>query len=340
MLNEEPVIDQITYNDQGVIGTRKWSLDQGDDLDGAVLMICESHWPGSPDMLPINVQVGAFWEGTVIHGSGQQTKLTIGPLPTYGKYGIVAHYQLHNLVNCWPEKYPKPWHPKGTTLSLRIRSSGQSLLVSPAGFRPGTEGVCNPESPIMAMNPASQSTILISITEYHLTCDRMTLDQVNKAFDSEHGYGMDWDLRENTVNEAPFMGAVPGTMLFDNYELDEIYVPHPITPHRYRLTALLRQRNIVDPYGHPLVACDGQYVGWNHDYVVESKKGGAWRFINLIHNYQNCTGSFNDQASQATVGCSPRYPSAPFCNLSQSACTVPVRPGGNGAAPFSARGAG
>ncbi len=323
-VQELEVFPQVTLDAGGYMGTRKWSLDQGDDVDAFLLMVAESHWPKNPDVVPESIEFGAFWDGAIVSMAGPHTINTLGPTPKYNKYGCVAHYRLHNMTNCWPVRYKKPWHPPGTSLSLKIRGSGQFILVSPASFHPGTKGLCQPGFPTIAQNPAVQSSIIVPVTEYHLSCDRMTLKQVNHALLTDFG-GHDWDDRSGTVNADGFkidgdvitkhffLGAPPETLLFDGYEIDETYVPHPTDPHRYRMTAILKQRCLVDKHGDALKDCKDPdlFVGWNHDFVVLDKHGGKWLYINLLH-HQNCQDS---SSTNPDDDCKPRYHLQKFCNM-------------------------
>ena len=145
-IQELKVFPQITLSEgQGLVGTRKWAIDQTDDLGVFLHLVANSHWPAftgqTPeffDCIPYQIQSGAFFEEVVVADRGLdelRTEETMGPLPTYGKTQVVAHYALHKMTNCWPDAIPKPWHPDGTSLSLRIKGSGQFLLVSPAGMQ-------------------------------------------------------------------------------------------------------------------------------------------------------------------------------------------------------------
>src|SRR5208282_744876 len=121
MIQELGVFPQITLSEgQGFIGIRKWSIDHGDDLETFLELICKSHWPNKPDVIPIQVQSGEFFEGSNLRRPLEDPNrylYTMGALPVYGKYLVIAQYALHKITNCWPEKIPKPWHPPGTTLS-------------------------------------------------------------------------------------------------------------------------------------------------------------------------------------------------------------------------------
>ena len=301
-IKELPVFPQTTYSEtQGLVGIRQWQLDHGDNIEKFCDFVCKSHWPSYPDAIPIQVQSGAYNNDTVIKCAGECTKETMGPLPEYGAYKVVAHYALHRMTNCWPTNIPKPNHPPGTTLSLKIHGSGQVLMVTPSGMKtmltPGA--ACNPNTPVENQSAMFFSRILVPITEFHVTCGRMTLKQVNSVL------AKDWDEFQGCVNKevstnhaAWFLGAPDGTLLFDGYEISEGFGCDVKDPLRFGMTACLKQRVIIDKDGKPRQDIDGKYVGWNYDFVANNryKNSYGWTLINL-----------NDEGK-----CVPRYQSVAF----------------------------
>jgi len=291
MLQEVAVFPQITYAEgQGFVGTRKWLLDQQDNTVEFLRIVCRSHWPGQPDSVPVSVQSGAFKESVVImrEDANIRTHETLGDLAVLGKTLVVAQYALHRMTNCWPDAIPKPWHPAGTTLTLKIRGSGQFLLVTPASARAAiASAVCTPGT--QALNDSLGTRIIIPITEYHIACDRMTREQVNTAFAVRH-----WDTYQGCVNsvEDPyplFLGAPQETLLFDGYELTETHACDVDEPNRYCLTACLKHRVIVDADGAVRRDENGYIIGWNHDFTPVSAAGKptkrwAWTYIGLWDN--------------------------------------------------------
>jgi len=224
----------------------------------------------------------------------------MGDLPDCGGTLVVAQYALHRMTNCWPDAIPKPWHPVGTTLTLKIRGSGQFLLVTPAGMRAASAAlVCTPGAESLAHSLGTR--IIVPVTEYHISCDRMTRAQVNDAFDAG-----DWDNYQGHINyydENPrlctFLGAPGGTLLFDGYELTETMVCDVDEPRRYCLTASFKQRIITTEDGKVRLDNNGNPVGWNHDFIPFNGKPWAWTFIALWDNNR----------------CLPRYPQADFTNM-------------------------
>lgn len=317
MICELETYPQFVYDNGGQCGLRRWTLDPGDDVDNFVQTVCESHWHSNPDVLPESVEVGGFFEQVIVHAAGPHTTKTLGPPPTFNKTLVVARYRLHNLVNCWPDRIPKPWHPLGTTLTCKIRGSGEAILVNPSGFRIGGIHDCDKTTAQIGLGERDTTRIIIPITEYHISCDRMTLAQVNRAWDALGG-GLDWDQRVGTVNDVnnedqpPFLGCPPETLLFDSYEVDETYVPSTINPHRYRLTAVMKQRDVVGNDRKPLKDCDGNFIGWNHDFTSVTKEGAGWHYYRLRNDQQHCK---NGSPGPAIDPCGPRFQLVQFCNL-------------------------
>ena len=280
------------------MGSRQWCLDHDDDLPAFVTIVCDSHWPGKPDCLPIQVQVGPFWEGAIpyreesISGRYGRSFESLGTLPQYNKYLITAEYQLQRMTNCWPTSIPKIWHPPGSTLSLRVRGSGQYLLVSPAGMRAAGQLLLCDETNTAALSRSVATRIILPTAEYAITCGRLTKDQLDLIV---------WDGRLDTmlgcVNHGPeygspgsetmdscinFLGAARGTMLFDGYEIHEMCVCSYTSHLRYALTATFKKRVITDDWAMPRLDADGRYIGWNHDFVaIEGERKWGWTYIKM-----------------------------------------------------------
>lgn len=320
---ELAVFPQTTWsNTQGLIGVRKWALDKGDDLEDFTRIVANTHWPGQPDAIPIQIQSGAFDEKVVVTRSCTEPRMTgnMGSLPEYGKYLVVATYMLHNMTNCWPtgtEAFPgipKPCHLAGTTLNIKVRGSGQVLTVAPAGMHYA--------SPLLLCTPGAESLtasmgtrIIVPVTEYHICCDRLTWQQVSTILAFRH-----WDLLQGCVNErypggAKFLGKEDETLLFDGYEIAESMVCHPDSPRRWRMTACLKHRVIQDDSGYAATDGDGRTIGWNHDFVAQGKSWG-WRYIKM-NRALNTTGS----SSGDNFDCRPRYEPTWFFN-SMFGCTT------------------
>jgi hypothetical protein len=238
---------------QGLVGTRKWVIRDPARVRRFVSRICRGHWPGNPNTVPIQVQVGPFDEKIKIAG-GNVFRNT---LPRYNATLVVAQYQLL-MFQCvpWPHCIPRPDHPKGTTLGIRVRGSGQFLTMPPGVFREcgdyakGAAG-CDASKEEFAFTETENCRIIIPLTEYHITCDRLKWDQVPN-----------WKKREGTVNLEQFLGEKPGTLLFDTWDIDHSFAPGTTTKNivRYKLTCTLRSRDV------PICQKRLKYAGWNEDY--------------------------------------------------------------------------
>lgn len=311
-IQEIPSFPQLVVSEQqGILGTRRWVLAHNDNLAAFLDNLSQSHWPGIPDCVPTQIQSGPFWENTNIKREASNPRFleTLGELPTYGAVLVVASYALHRITNAWPFKFHKPFHPPGTTLTLKVRGGGQMILVTPAGMErvvsPAMD--CPEQATVVASNPGMIGRVIVPVAEYHLACDRMTRHQVDDACEywSPGGSAKDWDRLNGCVNATPFLGAPAGTLLFDGYEIDETYVCDLVEPLRYRMTACFRCRIISDKNG-VAKQVGGETVGWNHDFVnlgttsVEGKKAWGWWKIRL----RNESG-----------GCDDRYPAAEFKDL-------------------------
>lgn len=328
MLQELEVFPQMTYSQaQGQIGTRKWTLDHGDNVDAFLDVVCRSHWPGYRDSIPMQVQYGSFFEGVGVRRDDgvvphARTYETLGDLPQYGKMLIIAQYALHRMTNCWPDQIPKLWHPAGTTLSLKIRGSGQFILVTAAGVKlgliggPSTLCVESPASVKASMSLATR--VIVPVAEYHISCDRMTRVQVNGAMGGGGAAllgAKNWDnllgcvnakvhCDPNTANED-FLGAPVGTLLFDGYEITETFACDVQAPCRYCMTAVFKKRIINNPAGNTLLDAHNDPVGWNHDYLTTTNsKHWAWQAILMER-----------QLADETFRCLPRYVPVDFSAL-------------------------
>lgn len=315
-IKELGVFPQFTVSEgQGFVGTRQWSIDHGDDVETFVQLVCNSHWPNKPDVIPISVQCGKFFEDSNMRrplADPNRYLSTMGELPQYGSYRVVAQYALHKMTNCWPEKIPKPWHPPGTTLTLQTRGAGQVLIVSPAGMlpspRPFTD--CANAVPTTALSALS-ATIIVPVTEYHITCDLMTLDQVNVALSTlKEDEPSQWDLFDGCVNDGDFLGAPPGTVLMDGFEIGESFACSYFNPNRYRMTVCFKVRIITNDDGSVRedyigpsswspddVSNPANYlpVGWNHDFINlgdgegKETKGWGWRTVMMRDGSNDCS---------------------------------------------------
>lgn len=317
---EVPVVPQITFsNSMGVTGTRKWLLSPDVNRTEFTRIVCRSHLPDYPDCIPIQVEVGPADDQVVHHrdNGAPRYEENMGVFPHYGQYQVVAHYALQRMTNCWPEAIPKPWHPVGTTLNLRVRNATQIIQVTPAGARGAISSPlsgCTDGGEALAASVGTR--VLVPVTEYYLSCDRMLPADVDLALGADDlSPTGGWDIMQACVNSDWFMGCAPGTLLFDGYEIQETFACDNVSPLRYCMTACLKQRVITESTGEnvgaPLQRA-GVYVGWNHDYVaVEGSAKWDWVFIQLWQAgdcvprywYMEFKNLFGDNTTSNPQGC-------------------------------------
>lgn len=246
-----PVFPQWTRSQgQGLVGTMKWVvIGSPKYLEAFLKRVCASHWPGVENTVPTMLQVGAYDEKLKICPSAADNPFS---LPHYKETLVVCQYQYLFLHDGWPSYIKQiPYHPPGTTLTLRVRGSGQFLTMQPGAF------VTNERAGI-AFTSSENCRIVIPITEYHMTCDRLTDEQVPN----------DLKTREGTVNFDTFLGEKPQTLLMDTWELDPSFVPDMGKDlHRHKITVCVRCRDIAIKQPNPNLGPLGTtYAGWNHDY--------------------------------------------------------------------------
>lgn len=250
-IKELAVFPQWTTSEaQALVGTRKWVL-EGSDTSTAkvrafVSRICSGYWPRSKCTVPILLQVGAYDEKVKMFEGA-----TLAALPRYSAVLVVAQYQFRMFSGApWPHCIPKPRHPRGTTLTLRVRGSGQFLAMPPRAFT-----TSKGKGGEIAFTANENCRIIIPICEYHLTCDRLLSHQVPS-----------WKRREGSVNSDKFLGERPGALLFDTWDMDHSYAPGISTKKivRTKMTCVLRSREIA-------VCQPGmKFAHWNEDYHVNT----------------------------------------------------------------------
>lgn len=308
MITELAVFPQTHYVDgRGQTGTRKWVVGPNDDLDEILQMITASHWPGRKDCIATEVQCGPMHDAVIVTRACDNPRYyqTLGNLPKYSKYQIVARYQLFRMNDCWPEEFgPKPYHPVGSTLTIESKGGGQYLLVSPAGMQ-----TMAPDAVVCQQGEAVSSGFLgkvrVPVIEYHLTCDRLTRTNVDGIFQLR-----DWNELLGCVNEgttedgsADLLKAPSSTLLFDNYTLTPSEICHSITPHRWKLTAILKRRAITDANGYVTYDSEGHALGWNHDYINihDNDQRWGWRLIQIWED-GNCRARYPEADFNALFG--------------------------------------
>ena len=334
---------------QGFIGQRTcyWQGSQT-QLVNALEQLYLTPWPmpyaWCADCLPIDIQWGAAGDERTCQTLGNIADANIGTeLEAYNEYRISIVYQLLCLSDKWPP-YGKPKHPQGTTLTLQVRGGGEILLVDPTAISDGGSGTGQANcftglEPAPGFYNSVVARMRIPLTEYHITCDRITDSQLCAIMG-----GMPWKCREQTVNCDRFMNEDEGTMLFDSWTLDRSFVPDVREPRRWRLGCVLKCRQVpgmTGPYPDNCTAdCAGgdcYAIGWNHDYKrsfnFNTGQTGdlGWRFIMM-----RCGGNWTPQAASTPHGnCPdpyvPRFQYVTFSNLfctgTTSVCTTGMLPG-------------
>lgn len=330
MIREIHTFPQVVLSSgQGKVGFRRWILDPCEDLDDFLNKVCDSRFVKWTDnglgkgvvdynTVPVQIQVGPLDEKMLVRNGGDVDDRLMQSNATL----VTCQYQFMLIHNCWPTSFgSKPKHFKGSTLSMEIKGSGQFLLVSPTGLAPGGSiaNVCT--------DPSQNTRILVPITEYHITNDRLKQQQLDYILTPIQGRKPFKHL-EGRVNRDTFLNEVPGTLLFDTYHLNETFAPDPSDPVRYRLTVVFRARHIwpgktgdipdgtIDPPDGPAKASGSppsrkEAYGWNWDYKLFAEKdkngnnvaGFGWRYILM-----------KDQlGSNATL--MPRYLYSTFCGM-------------------------
>ena len=328
-LQWESVFPQGNYSvGQGFVGQRVCSFKGTQpDLRDALRDIMATHWPEPmdwcPDCLPVNVQFGAAQNASPL---GNIPDSDIGHmLEGFTQYRIVVTYQLLRISDPWPP-FGKPDHPQGTILTLQVRGGGEILQIDPTALAGGNglnlTGCYVGTEP--AINNAFNSRIRIPLTEYHITCDRLTDAQLCSIMTY-----VPWKCREGTVNyegdpesfgNPPFLGEREGTLMFDTWTLSPTYAPDVDNPRRWQLSCVLKCRQIPGVCGpYPSDCSSAKYpVGWNHDYKKGVKSGAfGWQFI-MMH----MPGNWTSKMAETPHGNCPKpmVPRYPYMTFSQMFC--------------------
>jgi hypothetical protein len=268
---------QFTFSaSQGWSGVRRWVVDGCEDIEAFIDQLCTTNWPDKPSVLPTSITCGPFDEKASFaqKPAGGGGVSVYSNLPTYNKYLVVAQYQHQRLSDSWPTIIPKLVHPKGTALSLEVKGGVQFLLVSPTALLGFTDESMTTKVPLQQfLTPTGNSRIQIPIVEYHVSCDRMTADDVDTVFGPAA-----WDYLTGYVNSEPCLGVPAGCLMFESWTMNQTFVPATEDPERFRLTAVFKARTIVRH-----VSPGTDYRGWNWDYVLENGKGG-WRMFGVLNN--------------------------------------------------------
>jgi len=258
---------------QGFVGQRRaYFKGTQEQLRNILRVICNSHWPEPmawcQDCLPVDVQFGAPDNNTIVFGNIADAEIS-SRLEGYNEVLITVTYQLLQLTDPWPLT-GKPAHPNGTTLNLQVRGGGEILLVDPTAISGGvgqnlTQCFTTGLELAVGQYDNINARMRIPLTEYHITCDRITDSQLCAIMQP-----MPWKCREMTVNCYKFMNEDEGTLLFDTWTLDRTFVPDVDYPRRWRLSCILKCRQVPGmrgPYPENCNARNAYAIGWNHDFL-------------------------------------------------------------------------
>lgn len=343
-LQELAVFPQESFSTaQGLVGVRVWYF-CGDKTTRTyhIQKVCESHWPGFPDAVPVSVQVGAVDQNVTVSGNIPIAEIS-DRLPEYNQYKIVAQYQLLHISDEWPVT-GKPPHPLGSVLALQVRGSGEMLAIDPSAMKSGIGALTSCYGSQLAHDETFNSRIRIPLTDYILTCDRLTGDQLCQVMSPITILGVEalnrhWKNREGTVNAdcdtyggiyggtmPKFMNEPEGTLLFDAWTLDQTFAPDIVDPRRWRLTCVLKGRQLADAVGNYPDDCSSYTypVGWNHDfkramqttdpYSTAAGRFG-WQFIAMQDYERSAEGAGFTPHGNLADGWVPRYPYRIFNDL-------------------------
>jgi hypothetical protein len=320
---------------QGFTGTHHWYVrGPWSNVIKKIRVICDSHWPGMPDAVPVTVQWGPPDQQVRVAGNIALSELN-KKLPEFDQYQIVAQYQLLHISDPWPIS-GKPGHPKGSVLALQVRGNAEVMQVDPAGVVSSGKGSgrtgCMSEGSIELVQAKTfNSRFYCALTEYHLIADRLTDAQLCYIM-----HRRPWRDREGTVNAEVhdpqnkynggsifgFLSEPEGTLYFDNWTLDQTFAPDIDNPRRWRLACTLKCRQIADMLGPYPEDCliDKYPVGWNHDYK-RNNKGSAlgWRFVMMqmdgsVENNRRWT-PHGVCPTSTNVSLVPKYPYVDFGDM-------------------------
>jgi hypothetical protein len=269
----------------GVVAKRAWDCDTVDE----VIELCNKL--GSPtssnrfpdfgdidfrDVLPVDITVGPA--NINLGPSYEASADSIETLPIYSKYRVTAQYQLQHDVDVdrnreeqWPTEFVKPTHPTDTSLTMRVRNSGQFLLM------PASSGIAayytEGGTRVGFANATISLAQLIPLREFHITCDRL------QYYDCPNSVR----LRDmcGKVNSDRFLGCDPDTLLCESADLDQSFVPDIIEPRRFKITLVLKERRV------PKANKPGEFGGWNYEYFQGAEPnvvGGFYRLKLSSHN--------------------------------------------------------
>jgi len=193
---------------------------------------------------------------------------------------VRASYATDYGNAAWPCTITKPSHPEGTSLKLRVRTSGQFLTMPGDSVRWEDNCEAYPDGPMPG--PDVNARIVIPITEYHVEWDYVDEPPLDE-----------WDELIGCVNSDTFLDSEAETILFEGYEVDQSSQFSLLDPYCWKLSCVFRKRRIQD---------DTEIRGWNH----EMRQDG-WVRIRMKDTGGNCVdrydqADFSSMFTEATCG--------------------------------------
>ena len=162
----------------------------------------------------------------------------IGTNDYAGKLALLTvNYGPDFTTKIWP--FNKPVFREGTELRLQVSGGGEFYQVPSSA----TKWDDDPETPVLETNETA-----IKISKNLIVIQWDYVDVVPTALLE--------DLT-GTVNETTFFGSPPETILFAEYNVDEIFKAQPEDSHTNRISCVFERRAIPD---------GDDVAGWNHDY--------------------------------------------------------------------------
>ena len=206
-----------------------------------------ANYPGAAAILAIRTRVEAFGDDLV---KQNLTQLTEGLNAYHGFAKVTVCYEL--LVPA--DRGDLPAAPKGSFLTYRMGRDWETLVL------PGDDLVWEAQPATPAPSDAA-GTLRIPVAEHRLTWHRA----VNPPWDAMRA-------ATGTVNDAVFLGAPAGTLLFDGATAEREFLrisDLDEADFAWRIELVFRERaaKILIP---EVVA------GWNHQYRAEPTDAAGW----------------------------------------------------------------
>lgn len=156
---------------------------------------------------------------------------------------LTINYGPDFTSKLWP--FNKPEFREGTELRLRVSGSGEFYQVPSSA----TKWDDDPETPVLETNETAiriSKSLIVVQWDYVDSVPIILLDGLT-----------------GSVNSTNFFGSPPETILFAEYNVDEIFKAQPEDSHTNRITCVFERRAIDTGEGTPE---SPDIVGWNHDY--------------------------------------------------------------------------